>query len=87
MVFGASVEVTAVPRVSQCADTQRIALGRGSSRPSTRQTRVSGLSSSAFIGLPWPKNTIGMRGGWLMPPPRTASCAPSKRGSAAPAKC
>jgi hypothetical protein len=53
----------------QCAYTTRIARGRGTDSPNARHARharhgrharVYRLVSSAFIGLPWPKNAAGM---------------------------
>ena len=55
------IAVTAVAPMYQCADTVRMARGRGSSVPSARQARVKPFSSSAFIGLPWPMKSAGMR--------------------------
>src|SRR6266568_5530581 len=60
MVFGFSIAVTAVPSVYQCADMHRMALGFGIELPSRRQDSVYWLRSSVFIGLPWPKNTLGI---------------------------
>src|SRR6476646_1502423 len=53
--------VTAVAPKYQCAETTRIARGRGSLRPRSRQAMVKPLRSSVFIGLPWPMNNAGMR--------------------------
>src|SRR3990170_362175 len=61
MVRGRSIAVTAVPRVVQCADTARIALGFGTDSPRRRQAAVYRFCSSVFIGLPCPKNTTGIR--------------------------
>ncbi|GIJ29946.1 hypothetical protein Vqi01_51080 [Micromonospora qiuiae] len=61
MVFGRGMAVTAVAPMYQWADTTRIARGRGTDCPKARQADVYRLSSSAFIGLPWPKNTAGIR--------------------------
>ena len=38
-----------------------MARGRGIARPSAAQPAVYALCSSAFSGLPWPKNSAGMR--------------------------
>lgn len=52
--------VTAVAFMYQWALTTRIARGRGTAAPKARQAEVYRLTSSAFIGLPWPKNAAGM---------------------------
>src|SRR5690606_15086279 len=59
MVRGRAIEVTAVALMYQCADTTRIARGRSIDSPNVRHARVNRLSSSAFIGLPWPRNAAG----------------------------
>jgi hypothetical protein len=61
MVRGLGIAVTAVAGRYQCADTDRIAFGRGSAAPSAAQPEVHAFFCRAFIGLPWPKNTAGMR--------------------------
>ncbi len=61
IVRGVAIAVTAVPRTYQCADTARIARGRGVRSPNARHASVCRLRSSVFIGLPWPRNTQGMR--------------------------
>jgi hypothetical protein len=61
MVFGRSMAVTRVPPVSQCADMQRMASGRGSSLPAFSQARPNPLSSMPFIGEPWPTKSTGIR--------------------------
>ena len=61
MVRGRGMAVTAVALMYQCADTTRIARGRGAARPKACQAWVYRLVSSAFIGLPWPMNTAGIR--------------------------
>jgi hypothetical protein len=60
MVRGRDIAVTAVALVNQCADTTRIARGRGIAVPKARHDSVVRLRSSAFIGLPCPKNTAGI---------------------------
>src|SRR3954471_13908867 len=60
MVRGRGIAVTAVACTYQCADTTRIARGRGTFSPNARQAWVYRFFSSAFIGLPWPKNAAGM---------------------------
>ena len=60
MVFGCAMLVTLVPFVSQCADTESIACGRGSVVPSACQLWLYLLSSMAFMGLPWPMNSTGI---------------------------
>src|SRR3954452_9689203 len=69
MVRGRGIAVTAVACTYQCADTTRIARGRGTASPKTRQASVYRFFSSAFIGLPWPKNAAGMTG---IGPPQSA---------------
>src|SRR5437868_3555774 len=59
MVFGADIAVTAEALMYQCAETTRIARGLGTSAPNVRQASVYRLWSSAFIGVPWPKNAVG----------------------------
>ena len=44
--------VTATPRVSQWAETHRMALGLPTASPIAFQARVVSLVSSAIIGLP-----------------------------------
>src|SRR3954469_11117827 len=60
MVRGRGIAVTAVACTYQCADTMRIARGRGTACPNARQASVYRFFSRAFIGLPWPKNAAGM---------------------------
>src|SRR5512135_3253369 len=60
MVRGLSIAVSSVPRVSQCADTHRIALGVGRVLPISRHPLENSLSSMAFIGLPCPTNSTGI---------------------------
>src|SRR5215204_1452791 len=60
MVRGRGIAVTAVALMYQCALTTRIARGRGAARPNARQAAVYRLTSSAFIGLPCPKNAAGI---------------------------
>ena len=43
-------------------ETTRIARGRGMLAPNVRHASVYRLRSSAFMGLPWPKNAVDM--GW-----------------------
>src|SRR4051812_49971468 len=52
--------VIAVACTYQCADTTRIARGRGTDCPNARQASVYRFFSRAFIGFPWPKNAAGM---------------------------
>src|SRR5215218_7016543 len=59
-VRGRGMAVTAVACTYQCAETTRIARGRGTDRPNSRHALVYRLRSSAFIGLPCPKNAAGM---------------------------
>ena len=61
MVLGCIIDVTAVPRVSQCAEMQRTAVGTGNSLPSCLHSFVQTFVSIAFIGLPWPINSTGIR--------------------------
>src|SRR5690349_1906656 len=60
MVRGEAIAVTAVALTYQCADTARIARGFGADAPKPRQASVKRLRSSAFIGLPWPRNAAGI---------------------------
>src|SRR5206468_5775182 len=57
---GFGIAVTAVPLMSQCAEMQRIARGRGNDCPKLRHAAVKRLSSRVFIGLPCPMNAAGM---------------------------
>src|SRR3974377_23306 len=66
MVGGTAFAVTKLPRVYQWADSERIARGRGSAAPSARHAAVAALLASAFVGLPWPMNTAGMRAGGVV---------------------
>ena len=52
--------VTKVPFVSQCAETQRIALGLGIPFATFLNPVTNSFSSMAFIGLPWPRNNTGI---------------------------
>jgi len=71
---GPGIAVTAVPPMYQCAETTRMARGRGTERPKARQAWVQRLPSSAFIGLPCPKNA--------------AACASERcRSSRSPSRC
>src|ERR1700731_1191455 len=60
MVRGAGIAVTAVDPMYQCAETTRIARGLGTDAPNAAQDAVYRLSSSAFMGLPWPRKTAGI---------------------------
>src|SRR5208337_787819 len=60
MVFGCSIAVTNVPRVSQCAEMQRMACGFGSSLPIAFHPLLNLFSSMAFIGLPCPTKSRGI---------------------------
>ena len=53
--------VTKTPAFCQWAETQRMAAGRGSAAAAPAQARLNSLSSMAFIGLPCPTKTTGMR--------------------------
>jgi hypothetical protein len=48
------------PSVSQWAETQSTALGLGRFFPSAFMARVKELSSTAFMGEPWPMKTAGI---------------------------
>ena len=52
MVRGRAMAVTAVALTYQCAETTRIARGRGTALPNARHASVYRLRSSAFIGFP-----------------------------------
>src|SRR5690606_28880550 len=60
MVRGRAMAVTAVTFPYQCAETTRMALGRGMVRPSFAQAFEKRFCSTAFIGLPCPKKTAGV---------------------------
>src|SRR5215218_8867563 len=60
IVRGLGIAVTAVACTYQCAETTRIARGRGTAWPNARQAVVYRFFSSAFIGFPCPKNAAGM---------------------------
>src|SRR5690606_6383163 len=70
MVRGRGIAVTAVALTYQCADTTRIARGRGTEAPNVRHASVKRLRSIAFIGLPWPRKAAGIRGMVAMEAPR-----------------
>jgi hypothetical protein len=55
MVRGRATAVTSVAGGYQCAETQRIAFGRGIVSPIVRHPSVYAFDVIAFIGLPWPK--------------------------------
>src|SRR5260221_3119414 len=61
MVAGCVAALTRGSAVSQCADTTRIASGRGRLRASSAQARVSLPSSTASVGAPWERKTTGSR--------------------------
>jgi hypothetical protein len=52
MVFGCVIAVTADASMYQCAETTRIALGRGIPAPKACHASVKRLLSSAFMGVP-----------------------------------
>ena len=58
---GCRLAVTkAPPLVSQCADMQRIAAGRGNSLPSASHDIVHSFADTALRGVPCPTNTTGI---------------------------
>ena len=57
---GASV-MCVDPRREPVALMTTMACGSGSSRPTRSHSRVKSLSEIAFIGLPCPTNSTGMR--------------------------
>src|SRR5690349_1548913 len=63
MTGGCAIAVAAVLGMNQCAEIARMARGRGTDAPSSRQARVKRLDSSVFIGLPCPMKAAGMRVG------------------------
>jgi hypothetical protein len=65
MVRGRGMAVTAVTFTYQCAETTRMARGLGTLAPKLAQALEYRFRSSAFIGLPCPRNTAGM-GRWAM---------------------
>src|SRR2546421_12065599 len=89
MVRGRGIAVTAVALMYQWADTTRITRGRGTVCPNARHAAEYRLTSSAFIGLPCPKNADGITAGALlltgMPtsPPQELSIALLCHGSPA----
>ena len=70
MVCGFAIVVTFVDDVSQCADMESIACGRGNDLPIAAQLLENSLCSMAFMGLPWPTNNTGIRGDALRLLPR-----------------
>src|SRR4051812_15800749 len=60
MTRGCRIAVTAVPLMNQCADTARMARGRGNAAPRSRQAWVKAFISSVFIGEPCPMNAAGI---------------------------
>src|SRR5689334_16618324 len=60
MVRGRPIAVTAVTFTYQCADTTRIARGLGRLAPRLAHALEKRFRSSAFIGLPCPRNTAGI---------------------------
>src|SRR4029450_12587392 len=60
MVRGGGIAVTAGTFPYQCAEMARIARGRGTLAPKLAQAAEKRFRSSAFIGLPCPRNTAGM---------------------------
>src|ERR1700712_3778618 len=78
MVRGFGIAVTAVALMYQCADTTRIARGRGTESPNARHALVYRLLCSAFIGFPWPMNAAGMVWGEVVMAPRISRT--SERG-------
>src|SRR3954470_12567407 len=61
MVRGLRMAVTAVALMYQCAETTRIARGRGTASRNARHAGVWRLWSRAFKGLPWPRKAAGIR--------------------------
>src|SRR5689334_4004912 len=59
MVRGEVATVTPVPGTNQCAETQRMARGRGISRPKADHASVYRFRLSAFMGFPCPKKMAG----------------------------
>ncbi len=47
--------------MSQWAEMLTMALGAGMVLPNARQPRDQGVSSMAFMGLPWPTKSTGIR--------------------------
>src|SRR4029079_9541100 len=77
---GRGIAVTAVYPTYQCADTTKMALGRGTEAPNARQAVVNRFVARAFIGLPWPRNAAGIRrSGVLM----STNSTPKQRGDRA----
>jgi hypothetical protein len=59
-VRGFGMAVTWTPCVSQWAEIQRMALGKGMVFASSIHPLVNSLFSRAFIGLPWPIKRTGI---------------------------
>ena len=55
------MRVNAEPDVYQCADTHRMALGRGRALPIALQASVYPFCEMAFKGDPWPTKRQGVR--------------------------
>ena len=82
MVRGRAMAVAAVAPMNQCAEITSSARGCGSVCPSRRHALVKSLSSSVFIGLPWPMNSAGILSlviGALPPGAAMANRPPSRR--------
>src|SRR5690348_15697691 len=79
MVRGLDIAVTAVALMYQCAETTRIARGRGTAAPNARHAAVYRLCSSVFIGLPWPMNAAGIRICSMLPSVEPAGAVPCSR--------
>ena len=57
---GCALAVTAVALMDQCAEMTRIARGRGTLPPRTREASVYRLRSGGFSGLPCLMNAAGI---------------------------
>src|ERR1700712_639422 len=68
MVRGFGIAVTAVALMYQCAETTKIARGRGTDSPKARHAFVYRFVCRAFIGFPWPMNAAGIVWGRVIAP-------------------
>src|SRR5262247_402072 len=80
MVRGRDIAVTAVTFTYQCAEMTTIPRGRGMLAPKSAQALEKRFRSSAFIGLPCPRNTAGI----VLPAMCVASCVGLIAPTAAP---
>src|SRR5512142_1231914 len=60
MVSFHATALTAGRSVSQCAETTRMALGRGNNWPSPERKLRAGVSVNGNVSAPWDRNRLGM---------------------------